>query len=115
MNRKSILSIYRQLLREVHKQYTLQNNNPYWKLELIKIFRQNQNVNDKELLVKSNQDAFDLLSFLKSNRRYSELMAQSNKLYGLTEQQRIEKTANRVGLKTPSDQDILLPFESMPS
>ncbi|CAG8549292.1 9147_t:CDS:2 [Diversispora eburnea] len=105
----------RRLLKAKKNKYTLQNNNSYWKLELIKIFRQNQNVNDKELLVKSNQDAFDLLSFLKSNRRYNELMAQSNKLYGLTEKQRIDKAANRVGLKTPSDQDILLPFESIPS
>ncbi|CAG8490034.1 10905_t:CDS:2 [Acaulospora morrowiae] len=101
-SRKMILSIYRQLLREVQKQFTPYNKNPYWKLELIKEFRQNRDASNKELLEKLDQDATDLLSFLRSNRRYGELLTQLDPMHGLTEQQRVEKTANRVGLKVPA-------------
>ncbi|XP_006460050.1 hypothetical protein AGABI2DRAFT_68293 [Agaricus bisporus var. bisporus H97] len=47
------------------------------------------------------QDARNALLFLKSQREHQTLVERYNPLSSLTEQERIRKTANRVGLDVP--------------
>ncbi|KAF0482773.1 mitochondrial matrix protein, f1f0 ATP synthase assembly factor fmc1 [Gigaspora margarita] len=97
----TLLSTYRQLLKEINKQFTSQNNNQYWKQQLIEAFRKNKDITNIEVSQRLNQDAQDVLSFLRSNRRHNELLASYNPTHGQSEEKRVELTANRVGLKVP--------------
>ncbi|CAG8496842.1 4012_t:CDS:2 [Gigaspora margarita] len=73
----TLLSTYRQLLKEINKQvkefvqFTSQNNNQYWKQQLIEAFRKNKDITNIEVSQRLNQDAQDVLSFLRSNRRHN--------------------------------------------
>ncbi|CAG8630403.1 2546_t:CDS:2 [Funneliformis mosseae] len=100
-SKQLILSTYRQILKEINKQFTNQNNNQLWRKEAISTFQQYRNLSNKEEVEKLTQDAQDLLCFLKSNRKFDELLKSYNPVHGYSEEKRIELTAKRVGLKLP--------------
>ncbi|CAH1756774.1 10236_t:CDS:2 [Entrophospora sp. SA101] len=92
-NKQNIIFTYRQLLREVNKQFTQYNKSPLWRNELLNSFKI---INNNKI-----EDANDILCYLKSNRRYDELLKSFNPLHGATEEHKIELAANRVGLGLP--------------
>ncbi|RIA92099.1 hypothetical protein C1645_736631 [Glomus cerebriforme] len=101
-NKQLILSTYRQLLKEVNKQFTYRNYNKIWREEVINTFQKNRDLSNKEEVEHLTKYAQDLLCFLRSNRRYNELLNLHNPIHGYSEEKHIELTANRVGLKLPT-------------
>ncbi|GBB85941.1 hypothetical protein RclHR1_12390003 [Rhizophagus clarus] len=100
-SKQLILSTYRQLLKEVDKQFTNQNNNKLWREEVINTYQKNRDLSNKKEIENLSKYALDLLCFLRSNRKYNELLELYNPIHGYSEEKRIELTANRVGLKLP--------------
>ncbi|KAF7727327.1 hypothetical protein EC973_007636 [Apophysomyces ossiformis] len=102
------LSIYRQLLREVHRQYTKVANNGLYAQELKSIYRQNKNITDPAKIAALNQDAENVLVFLRSSRQHKELRERYSALV-LEQKKKIEMTAKRVGLELPKQFDPAAP------
>ncbi|KAI8320355.1 hypothetical protein GQ54DRAFT_263706, partial [Martensiomyces pterosporus] len=91
------LHIYRQLLREVNRQFTSTNGNRFWAAQL----RLKWLAEGRSSPVDSNsmRTAQNVLSYLSNNRKYKDLIAEFNPK--MTEGDRIERTARRVGLEAP--------------
>ncbi|KAJ1938743.1 hypothetical protein DL89DRAFT_269071, partial [Linderina pennispora] len=85
----SHLHIYRQLLREVNKQFTSVSQNRFWATQL----------RLKWSATPDLQKAQTVLTYLTNNRRYKELLDEFQPK--MPESDRITKTANRVGLEIP--------------
>ncbi|RGB27164.1 hypothetical protein C1646_719318 [Rhizophagus diaphanus] len=100
-SKQLILSTYRQLLKEVDKQFTYRNNNKLWREEVISTYQKNRDLSNKEEIENSTKYALDVLCFLRSSRKYNELLELNNPVHGYSVEKRIELTANRVGLKLP--------------
>ncbi|CAG8609020.1 6661_t:CDS:10 [Rhizophagus irregularis] len=100
-SKQLILSTYRQLLKEVDKQFTYRNNNKLWREEVISTYQKNRDLSNKEEIENSTKYALDILCFLRSSRKYNELLELNNPAHGYSVEKRIELTANRVGLKLP--------------
>ncbi|CAG8524090.1 10456_t:CDS:2 [Paraglomus brasilianum] len=98
MTNYSVLSIYRQLLREVRIQFVARNKNTLWENELKQKFRDNRGITDTELINILTKDAQDVLTFLKSTRKHAELLQLYNPTHGLSQESKLKLTANRVGL-----------------
>ncbi|CAO3668455.1 unnamed protein product [Rhizopus microsporus] len=98
------LSIYRQLLREVNKQYTKGTNNPSFAQELKAIYKGNQHVTNPSKVTALNNNAENVLTYLQSSRKHKEL----RELYSaivLEQKKKIELSAKRVGLNLPKQYD----------
>ncbi|KAG1466119.1 hypothetical protein G6F56_004753 [Rhizopus delemar] len=96
------LNLYRQLLREVNKQYTKGANNPMFAKELKTIYRNNQHITDASKITLLNNHAENTLTFLASTRKHKEL----RELYSaivFEQKKKIELSANRVGLNLPKE------------
>ncbi|KAJ3354453.1 hypothetical protein GGF32_002494 [Allomyces javanicus] len=87
---RSVASVYRGLLREVNHQITKKNGSVQWLAYVRAEFR-----NPKARLV----DAENALLFLRSNRTHRELLAAY--FPTLDDQERITRTAGKVGLQLP--------------
>ncbi|EIE77627.1 hypothetical protein G6F46_012036 [Rhizopus delemar] len=98
------LSIYRQLLREVNKQYTKGASNPLFAQELKSTYRNNQNITDPSKIALLNSKAENLLTFLTSSRKHKELREMYSAIV-LEQKKKIELSANRVGLNLPKEYD----------
>ncbi|CAG8434238.1 1761_t:CDS:2 [Ambispora gerdemannii] len=101
MANRQTISLFRNILREVNRQFTSINKNTLWRDELFQAFRENKNVNDPNKLTGLIRDAEDVVTFLKSKRKYGELI----NLYNPSNENRIEMAANRVGLRLPNSYD----------
>ncbi|KAI8341758.1 hypothetical protein BC941DRAFT_390233 [Chlamydoabsidia padenii] len=102
------LSLYRQLLKEVNLQYTKAANTDLYINELRSVYQQNKGITDPVKITSLNQSAADVLSFLKGSRQHKELRERYS---GVVMQQRekIEKSANLVGLQLPEQYDPASP------
>lgn len=98
------LAVYRQLLREVNKQYTKGANNPTFAHELKSIYRNNQNIEDPSKIAALNNNAENVLTFLTSSRKHKELRALYSAIV-MEQKRKIELSANRVGLNLPKQYD----------
>ncbi|KAI8091559.1 hypothetical protein BDF21DRAFT_442626 [Thamnidium elegans] len=98
------LAVYRQLLREVHTQYTKGANNPTFAKELKTIYRNNQKIQDPSKIEALNGNAENVLTFLTSSRKHKELRALYSAII-MEQKRRIELSANRVGLNLPKMYD----------
>ncbi|CAG8655604.1 9459_t:CDS:2 [Paraglomus occultum] len=98
MSNNSVLSIYRQLLREVRIQFVARNKNTLWESELKQKFRDNRGITDTKLIHILTKDAQDILTFLKSTRKHAELLKLYNPTRDLSQESKVKLTANRVGL-----------------
>ncbi|KNE59820.1 hypothetical protein AMAG_05276 [Allomyces macrogynus ATCC 38327] len=87
---RSVASVYRGLLREVNHQITKKNGSVQWLAYVRAEFR-----NPKAKIV----DAENALLFLRSNRTHRELLAAY--FPTLDEEERITRTAGKVGLQLP--------------
>ncbi|KAI9179805.1 hypothetical protein H9P43_005136 [Blastocladiella emersonii ATCC 22665] len=90
-------ALYRGLLREVTKQVTKKNNNPTWQRYLRAQFEvvPADAAQHRARLV----DAENALLFLRSNRTHRELL--EGYFPVLAEDERIKRTAGKVGLQLP--------------
>ncbi|KAG0174748.1 hypothetical protein DFQ28_002390 [Apophysomyces sp. BC1034] len=102
------LSVYRQLLREVNRQYTKVADNGLYVKELKSIYRQNKDIKDPVRIAALNQDAENILVFLRSSRQHKELRARYSALV-LEQKKKIELSAKRVGLQLPKQFDPAAP------
>ncbi|ORZ40525.1 hypothetical protein BCR44DRAFT_1425247 [Catenaria anguillulae PL171] len=92
----AVTSLYRGLLREVNKQVTRKNNNPFWLHYLRQEFRTPHPASSVPSRI---QNAENALLFMKSNRTHRELL----EFYfpPMSEDERIKRTVARVGLQLP--------------
>ncbi|KAJ2451471.1 hypothetical protein EV183_003605, partial [Coemansia sp. RSA 2336] len=92
------LHLYRRLLREINCQYTSVNGNRAWAAQLrsqwMAASKDPASAN-RNMLVARN-----VLAYLMNNRKHSELITEFYPK--MSEGDRIEKTARRVGLEAPS-------------
>ncbi|KAJ2447922.1 hypothetical protein GGF42_005303 [Coemansia sp. RSA 2424] len=91
------LRVYRHLLREVNRQFTKVNKNKAWSAQLRLQWldaSRSSGADDSDL-----KAAQSVLTYLSNNRQYKELLAEFNPK--MSEGDRIEKTARRVGLEAP--------------
>ncbi|KAJ2156619.1 hypothetical protein GGF46_005062 [Coemansia sp. RSA 552] len=91
------LRTYRHLLREINRQFTVVNGNRAWAAQL----RQSWLAASQEpgAADRSTLEAQNALTYLANNRKYKELLAEFGSR--MSEEDRIEKTARRVGLEAP--------------
>ncbi|KAJ1804144.1 hypothetical protein LPJ56_005679 [Coemansia sp. RSA 2599] len=89
------LRTYRHLLREINRQFTRVNGNRAWASQL-RLHWRSSTANGQQ----QSTAAENVLSYLANSRKYKELISEFNPK--MTESDRIEKTANRVGLQTPN-------------
>ncbi|CAG8445211.1 11756_t:CDS:2 [Ambispora leptoticha] len=99
------ISLFRNLLREVNRQFTPINKNTLWRDELFRAFRENQNVHERTKITSLIRDAEDVVTFLKSKRKHGELLKLYNPSIMRPNEKHIEMTANRVGLQMPNSYD----------
>ncbi|KAI9136342.1 hypothetical protein BKA69DRAFT_175154 [Paraphysoderma sedebokerense] len=113
IHRAQIISTYRRLLREASR-HSRQTNNPMLKSFLIRSFQDGMRIQDPSQIQLRSKDAQDVLCFLEGNRLHKinilfwfilfcPLLQELLESYfpPLTEESRIQKTANRVGLQLP--------------
>ncbi|KAI9506165.1 hypothetical protein GGI26_000358 [Coemansia sp. RSA 1358] len=92
------LRIYRQLLREINRQFTSVNGNHSWaaQLRLQWLAASPNHSSDSSSNINA---ARNILCYLSNKRKYKGLLDEFNPK--LSETDRVEKTARRVGLETP--------------
>ncbi|KAF5363603.1 hypothetical protein D9756_000683 [Leucocoprinus leucothites] len=90
--------VYRGLLREVRKAAPAKPNQT-----IVTNFRSLLEQSRKTKNDVALQDTRNALLFLKSQREHQILVERYNPITSLTEQERIRKTANRVGLDVPKE------------
>ncbi|KAI8049526.1 hypothetical protein BDF22DRAFT_699135, partial [Syncephalis plumigaleata] len=101
----STRALYRRLLREIDNQFTTVNQNQLWRNEAKARFRQYATEHDAARLSNARTDAENVLTFLHGRRRYQELMT----LYyppEMSQSDRIDASAKRVGLSLPEQQEV---------
>ncbi|KAL7753948.1 hypothetical protein RI367_000881 [Sorochytrium milnesiophthora] len=91
-------ALYRGLLREVDRQFTKKNNNKTWRQYLRRRFEEGA-AGTQTTPQALQLEAENALLFLQSNRKHHELL----EFYFPTmrEDERVTRTANRVGLQMP--------------
>ncbi|KAI8140560.1 hypothetical protein BJV82DRAFT_623080 [Fennellomyces sp. T-0311] len=94
------LSIYRNLLREVNRQFT-KTNDTFVKY-LKSVYRDNKGVTDPSHINVLNRNAENTLVYLRSSRQHKELRDAYSAIV-LEQKKRIEMSANRVGLQLPKE------------
>ncbi|KAI9207319.1 uncharacterized protein BJ171DRAFT_494238 [Polychytrium aggregatum] len=104
VSKQQVLSVYRGLLREVNKQFTRTNQNLLWKTELTLQFRLAQSLESPEEIQRRFLDAKNTLTHLHAVRTHKHMMATYWPASGLTGQEKIERTAGKVGLALPEIQ-----------
>ncbi|KAJ2824907.1 hypothetical protein FBU31_003858 [Coemansia sp. 'formosensis'] len=95
------LRVYRHLLREINRQFTSVNKGKVWSAQL-----RLQWLDASRSPVSNASDlkaAQNVLTYMANNRQYKELLAEFNPK--MSEGDRIEKTARRVGLEAPKSYD----------
>ncbi|KAI9498557.1 hypothetical protein BDB00DRAFT_798475 [Zychaea mexicana] len=92
------LHTYRQLLREVNRQFT--KTNDIFAKQLKTIYRDNQGVTDPSKVEALNRNAENVLTYLRSSRQHKELRDMYSAIV-LEQKKRIELSAKRVGLEMP--------------
>ena len=86
--------IYKSILRQVVQQYETTIGNQLWRSTLLQNYKENT----------KNLDLFDaenILMYLQGAGEYNRLMSLYWPEESMTEQEKIKKTANRVGLSIP--------------
>ncbi|KAI9017526.1 hypothetical protein BC832DRAFT_521788, partial [Gaertneriomyces semiglobifer] len=96
-----ILSTFRGILREVSKQYTPRNNNRLWHNEVVSQFRAGSTLTDENAIRQKLMDAQNVLIFMRSNREHRDLMDRYWPTTGLSNEEKLTRTANTVGLSLP--------------
>ncbi|KAG2220388.1 hypothetical protein INT45_006559 [Circinella minor] len=96
----SRIATYRQLLREVHRQFT--KTNDIFEKQLKTMYRENKNVTDPKKMEALNTNAENVLTYLRSSRQHKELRDQYSAIV-LEQKKRIEMSAKRVGLNMPKE------------
>ncbi|KAL2913786.1 hypothetical protein HK105_206665 [Polyrhizophydium stewartii] len=110
----SLTATYRAILREVNKQYVRRNGNQFWSAQVKAGFRKGAAATDTAEVHARRRDAENLLTYLQSNREYKELMERYWPSSSLTPQEKIERTANRVGLTAPKPISFLMDKDDTP-
>ncbi|KAJ8508404.1 hypothetical protein ONZ45_g9318 [Pleurotus djamor] len=96
----SVQSSYRAVLRELSKSsITPGKVNPALKSSFRVIFEKYRTTKDTRAL---DRDIENATMFMKSRREHKRLLDRYNPLIDLTEEERIEATARRVGLNMPA-------------
>ncbi|TPX71091.1 hypothetical protein SpCBS45565_g01300 [Spizellomyces sp. 'palustris'] len=101
VTRSDILSTYRGILREVSKQYTHRNKNRVWHNEVVARFRAGATLSDPVTIEESVKDARNILTFMRSNREHRNLVERYWPATGLSNEEKLTRTANTVGLSLP--------------
>ncbi|KAI9009229.1 hypothetical protein DFJ74DRAFT_687437 [Hyaloraphidium curvatum] len=113
VSRAYLLRLFRHTLREVNRQFTKPNGSRAWRDELVRQFRGAPASSilvpaDAELQTRTStprqiaeRNAEDLLTFLRSNRTHREMMELYWPLEKMTDAERVEASAKRVGLNLP--------------
>ncbi|KAI8899919.1 hypothetical protein BC833DRAFT_518934, partial [Globomyces pollinis-pini] len=83
---------FKGLLKEVNIQLVARNQNKYWKDQLIDAYKSNN---------RTEQDAKDILTYFTSNRNHREMMERYWPVSTLTPEEKIKRTANKVGFSLP--------------
>ncbi|ORY03874.1 hypothetical protein K493DRAFT_297233 [Basidiobolus meristosporus CBS 931.73] len=94
-------STFKNLLQEIDLQLTQKTNNPYWREQLQLIYKERLENNSPEVSAKLQADAQDILTYLESSRKHKELLERYNPHMNITPDERLNLTANRVGLQLP--------------
>ena len=108
-----LLRLYRHTLKEIDQQYTKVNESSAWKEEIERQYRRDPT---SSILLDENapsgsktstaaqiseRNAEDLLTFLNANRTHREMMERYWPGEKMSESERVEASAHRVGLNLP--------------
>ncbi|KAI8803982.1 hypothetical protein BJ742DRAFT_469801 [Cladochytrium replicatum] len=96
---KPYYSVLRCILREVNTQITKRNGNPVFRNAVLRLHR--VPVSSPQEGQQRLKDAQDFLTYLKSSREHEELMQKYWPTTGLTSEEKLQRTVNRVGLTMP--------------
>ncbi|KAI8817200.1 uncharacterized protein EV422DRAFT_542855 [Fimicolochytrium jonesii] len=99
--KSEVLSVFRGMLREVSKQYTRRNNNKLWHNEVVTKFRAGAAERDPSVVATNVGHAKNVYAFMRSNRSHREMVERYWPISGLTEEEKLTRTANTVGLSLP--------------
>ncbi|KAI9093016.1 hypothetical protein DFS34DRAFT_631287 [Phlyctochytrium arcticum] len=99
--KSEVLGLYRGILREIGKQFTIRNGNRVWHTEAVRKFRNGAQLTHPNQIQESLMDARNILHFLQSNRTHRELIERYWPSHNLTGDERLTRTANTVGLQLP--------------
>ncbi|KAI7864600.1 hypothetical protein BDF14DRAFT_1732003 [Spinellus fusiger] len=105
-------TVYRQLLREIHIQYTQPSKDKLFFHEVMQLFRQGKTVKDPVQAAAMVRNAEHTLNFLTSSRKHKTLREQYSAIV-LEQKKRIEMSAHRVGLEMPKPYDPNVPLPGM--
>ncbi|TPX60003.1 hypothetical protein PhCBS80983_g02058 [Powellomyces hirtus] len=96
-----ILGLYRGILREVSRQYTARNQNRMWHDEIVAGFKSGVQLSNPAQIQIRLTRARNLHAFLRSNRTHRELVERYWPISSMTEEEKLSRTANTVGLSLP--------------
>ncbi|KAJ3011022.1 hypothetical protein HKX48_007068 [Thoreauomyces humboldtii] len=99
--KSEILDIYRGILREVARQFTRRNNNDMWHKEVVSRFRVGSTLSGRSEIETQLKHARNVHAMMRSNHIHRGLVTRYWPVSGMTEEQRLTKTANTVGLSMP--------------
>ncbi|KAJ3159726.1 hypothetical protein HDU86_001376 [Geranomyces michiganensis] len=99
--RSEVLGLYRGILREVSKQYTPRNKNRMWHDEVVATFKSGAGATDAVDVRNRILRAKNLHAFMTSNRTHRELVERYWPVSGMTEGEKLKRTANTVGFSLP--------------
>ncbi|EGC38226.1 hypothetical protein DICPUDRAFT_149107 [Dictyostelium purpureum] len=94
----SSIVLFRRLIREGYR-YNSFKYDPWWRTNVIQLFRENKDVTDPVEIQKLQDKVKSYRYLLKSSKDLSELLDSWN--IAIPSRQRIEKSSQRVGLKVP--------------
>ncbi|WWD20018.1 hypothetical protein CI109_104491 [Kwoniella shandongensis] len=97
MSSEPITHLYRSLLRELR----LVSQQPRSKRNLTPIVQLRSLVASSSSPQALSKTLLETRDFLRSSRIHAELLKRYNPIHGMSEEERIVATANRVGLNTP--------------
>ncbi|KAJ3174074.1 hypothetical protein HDU88_000041 [Geranomyces variabilis] len=99
--KSEVLGLYRGILREVSKQYTPRNNNRMWHNEVVATFKSGAGATDAVDVRNRILQAKNFHAFMTSNRTHRELVERYWPVSGMTEGEKLKRTANTVGFSLP--------------
>ncbi|KAJ3217675.1 hypothetical protein HDU67_007498 [Dinochytrium kinnereticum] len=128
-SRAEILSTFRSLLREVNSQvshplcatrpvvsassssasptkFTAKNGSKVWHAELVSTYKAARTISDKAIIIRRQAEANGLLSFLQASKEHRRLMNLYWPVSGMSNDEKLKRTANVVGLSLPKAVDM---------
>ncbi|ORY52008.1 hypothetical protein BCR33DRAFT_655764 [Rhizoclosmatium globosum] len=100
-SKPALISTFRRILRQINKQYTVRNDNTYWKQGAITQYRSNKVISPETSVSLLQLNALDFLAFMEAKSEHKRLVEEYWPASQLTESEKLSRTAGMVGLSMP--------------